>query len=53
MKKSMASVITTLMGAAAGAGAVTYQKLKRQESDFKVIKKNEAILKNNQKIYLV
>jgi hypothetical protein len=45
MKKSMASVITTLMGAAAGAGAVTYQKLKRQESDFKVIKKNEAILK--------
>lgn len=33
------------MGAAAGAGAVTYQKLKRQESDFKVIKKNEAILK--------
>jgi hypothetical protein len=45
MKKSMVSVITTLMGAAAGAGAVTYKKIKRQESDFKVIKKNEAILK--------
>ena len=33
------------MGTAVGAGVVTYKKIKRQESDFKVIKKNEAILK--------
>ncbi len=45
MKKSIVSVITTLMGTAVGAGVVTYKKIKRQESDFKVIKKNEAILK--------
>ena len=45
MKKSIVSVMTTLMGTAVGAGVVTYKKIKRQESDFKVIKKNEAILK--------
>jgi len=45
MKKGVLPVLSTLAGAAAGAGAVTYQKVKRQESDFKVIKKNEAILK--------
>ncbi len=45
MNKKAMSVLGMVAGAAAGAGAVTYQKLKRQESDFKVIKKNEAILK--------
>ena len=45
MKKGVLSVIAALAGLAAGAGTVSYQKAKRQDSDFKVIKKNEAILK--------
>lgn len=45
MNKNVMSVLGVVAGAAAGAGAVNYKKLKRQDSDFKVIKKNEAILK--------
>ncbi len=45
MKKGILSVMTACAGAAAGAGAVAYQKAKRQDYDYKVIKKNEAILK--------
>lgn len=45
MNKKVMSVFGVIAGAAAGAGAVTYKKIKRQDSDFKVIKKNDAILK--------
>ena len=43
--KNVISVLGVVAGAATGAGIVNYKKLKRQDSDFKVIKKNEAILK--------
>lgn len=45
MKKSMLSVIAALAGAVVGAGVLGYRKIKQHEEDFKVIKKNEAILK--------
>lgn len=45
MKKSILSVIPALAGAAIGAGVLGYKKMKQHEEDFKVIKKNEAILK--------
>lgn len=45
MKKGVLSVLTALTGAAVGAGTLGYQKVKQHEQDFKVIKKNEAILK--------
>lgn len=45
MKKGVLPVLTALTGAAAGAGTLGYQKAKQHERDFKVIKKNEAILK--------
>lgn len=45
MKKGILPVLTALTGAAVGAGTFGYQKVKQHEQDFKVIKKNEAILK--------
>lgn len=45
MKKGVLSVLSALTGAAVGAGTLGYQKARRHEQDFKVIKKNEAILK--------
>lgn len=45
MKKGVLSVLTALTGAAVGAGTLGYQKARQHEQDFKVIKKNEAILK--------
>lgn len=45
MKKGVLSVLSALTGAAVGAGTLGYQKVKQHEQDFKVIKKNEAILK--------
>lgn len=45
MKKGVLSVFSTLAGAAAGAGVVTYQRIKNQERHLGIIKKNEAILK--------
>lgn len=45
MKKGVLSVLSALTGAAVGAGTLGYQKVKQHERDFKVIKKNEAILK--------
>lgn len=45
MKKGVVSVLSALTGAAVGAGTLGYQKARQHEQDFKVIKKNEAILK--------
>lgn len=45
MKKGLLPVLTALTGVAVGAGTLGYQKVKQHEQDFKVIKKNEAILK--------
>lgn len=45
MKKGVVSVLSALAGAAVGASALGYQKTKLHDLDFKVIKKNEAILK--------
>lgn len=45
MKKGTLSVISALTGTALGAGVLGYKKIKQHEEDFKVIKKNEAILK--------
>ncbi len=49
MRKGILSVLLAAAGmaacAAAGAGAVAYQKARQHEKDFEVIKKNEAILK--------
>lgn len=45
MKKGVLPILTALTGAAAGAGTLGYQKVKQHEQDFRVIKKNEAILK--------
>lgn len=45
MKKGALSVLSALAGAAIGAGTLGYQKTKLHNMDFKVIKKNEAILK--------
>lgn len=45
MKKGVLSVVSALTGAAVGAGTLRYQKARQHEQDFKVIKKNEAILK--------
>lgn len=45
MKKGVLTVLTALTGAAVGAGTLGYQKARQHDQDFKVIKKNEAILK--------
>lgn len=45
MKKGILPVLTALTGVTVGAGTLGYQKAKQHEQDFKVIKKNEAILK--------
>lgn len=39
------TVLNVALGAVAGAGVISYKKVRRQDSDFKVIKKNEAIMK--------
>lgn len=45
MKKGITTILAALMGAAAGAGTLNYQKVKQHEKDCAVIKKNDAILK--------
>ena len=45
MNKKVTAVLNVALGAAAGAGVISFKKAKRQDSDFKVIKKNEAIMK--------
>lgn len=45
MNKKVMSILNFALGTAVGAGMINYKKIKRQDIDFKVIKKNEAIMK--------
>ena len=45
MKTGILTVLSATVGAATGAAAVNYTKMKQHEEDFAVIKKNELILK--------
>lgn len=45
MNRKVMTILNVVLGAVAGAGVVSYKKVRRQDSDFKVIKKNEAIMK--------
>lgn len=45
MKKGFLALLSAATGAAAGAAAVNYTKIKQHEVDFALMKKNEAILK--------
>jgi len=45
MNKKAMAILNFILGTATGAGVISYKKIKRQDNDFKVIKKNEAIMK--------